>query len=178
MTNVAAVPGLRRIIRFAHAAPRPGHARDNVVRRGESVTSPCPGRGAARSDALQTRDRSDLNVATIPERAAQQLRPAVPRTQYRTMGRYFVYILANTRRGVMYVGVTSDLGRRIEQHRAKAVPAFTRTYGLAKLVYVETYASLDDARARERALKRWRREWKFKLIEAENPDWRDLSDTI
>jgi putative endonuclease len=92
--------------------------------------------------------------------------------------RYFVYILANTRRGVMYVGLTNNLARRIEQHRAKAVPAFTSSYGVSRLVYVESYSSLDEARARERILKRWRREWKFKLIEAENPSWHDLSDKL
>jgi putative endonuclease len=91
------------------------------------------------------------------------------------MARYFVYILANTRRGVLYVGVTNDLVRRMTQHRSKAVPGFTRTYGVVKLVYFEEYASIVEARAREHALKRWRRAWKFALIEGANPEWRDLS---
>ena len=88
---------------------------------------------------------------------------------------YFVYILANTRRGVLYIGMTNDWARRLEQHRAKAVPGFTNKYGVIRLVHVEEYSSLDDARSRERTLKRWRREWKFKLIEENNPDWRDLA---
>ena len=89
--------------------------------------------------------------------------------------RYFVYILTNRRRGVLYVGVTNDLVRRVSEHKEKVVPGFTSTYGLTMLVYVEEYTSILDARARERSLKRWRRAWKFELIEELNPEWRDLS---
>jgi putative endonuclease len=89
--------------------------------------------------------------------------------------RYFVYILVNRPRGVLYVGVTNDLMRRLSQHRAKAVPGFTRTYGVILLVYYEEYVSLLEARAREHALKRWRRAWKIRLIEAINPNWHDLA---
>jgi putative endonuclease len=89
--------------------------------------------------------------------------------------RYFVYILTNCRRGVLYVGVTSDLTRRISEHKAKAVPGFTRTYSLTMLVYAEEYESILDARQREHSIKRWRRDWKFQLIEELNPDWHDLS---
>ena len=92
--------------------------------------------------------------------------------------RYFVYILANRKRGVLYTGMTSDLLRRLAQHRAKAVPGFTGTYGVVMLVYYEEYASVLEARAREAALKRWRRAWKFELIEKLNPDWRDLADDL
>ncbi|MGE3146431.1 MAG: GIY-YIG nuclease family protein [Pseudorhodoplanes sp.] len=91
---------------------------------------------------------------------------------------YYVYILTNRRRGVLYVGVTNDIARRLAEHRAKLVPGFTNTFGLVHLVYVEEYASILEARARERSLKRWRRAWKFELIEKLNPDWRDLSDEI
>ncbi|HEY0438916.1 MAG TPA: GIY-YIG nuclease family protein [Xanthobacteraceae bacterium] len=89
--------------------------------------------------------------------------------------RYFVYILTNTIRGVLYVGMTNDLVRRLGQHRSGAVLSFTRDYGLHRLVYFEEYASVLEAKARERTLKRWRRAWKFQLIESVNPDWRDLS---
>ncbi|HET7849552.1 MAG TPA: GIY-YIG nuclease family protein [Pseudolabrys sp.] len=92
--------------------------------------------------------------------------------------RYFVYVLANTRRGVLYVGLTNNLSRRIEQHRAKAAPAFTSAYGVVKLVHAEEFSSVVEARAREAALKRWRRAWKFELIESVNPDWIDLSDQL
>jgi putative endonuclease len=92
--------------------------------------------------------------------------------------RYFVYILANRKRGVLYTGMTNDLVHRLTQHRAKAVPGFTRTYGVMLLVYYEEHASVLEARARESALKRWRRAWKFDLIEQLNPDWHDLGDEL
>jgi putative endonuclease len=93
-------------------------------------------------------------------------------------GSYFVYILASRRNGTLYVGVTNDLVRRISQHKSKVVPGFTRKYNVDKLVYFEEYASILEARARERALKRWDRAWKLALIEAMNPRWRDLSDEL
>ena len=89
--------------------------------------------------------------------------------------RYFVYLLASKRNGTLYVGVTSDLTRRIEAHKAKSVPGFTKQYGVDRLVYVEEYSSIDEARARESALKRWRRTWKLELIEKDNPQWLDRS---
>ena len=92
------------------------------------------------------------------------------------MRRYYVYILANRRYGVLYVGVTNDLMRRVSQHRAKAVPGFTREYGVVRLVYFEEYASITEARARERSLKRWRRAWKLALVDKLNPEWRDLAE--
>jgi putative endonuclease len=91
---------------------------------------------------------------------------------------YFVYILASRYRGTMYVGVTNDISRRLGEHKAGLVPGFSKRYKTNRLVYSEEYGSILEARARERVLKRWRREWKFKLIEAENPTWRDLSDTL
>ncbi len=81
------------------------------------------------------------------------------------MSGFSVYILTNRRRGVLYVGVTNDLARRISEHRQKVVPGFTKTYGVTQLVYFEEHASILEARARERTLKRWRREWKFDLVE-------------
>ena len=88
---------------------------------------------------------------------------------------YWVYILASRRNGTLYVGVTNDLIRRMTEHKAKLVPGFTRKYGVDKLVYFEEYASILEARARERSLKRWHRSWKIALIEKQNPTWRDLS---
>jgi putative endonuclease len=72
-------------------------------------------------------------------------------------GSYFVYILANRRNGTLYIGVTNDLIRRMTEHKGKFVPGFTRKYGVEKLVYFEEYASILEARARERSLKRWSR---------------------
>jgi putative endonuclease len=94
------------------------------------------------------------------------------------MARYFVYILASRPKGVLYVGVTNDLARRIWEHRTKIVPGFTSKYGVTRLVYSEEHASILEARARERTLKHWRREWKFKLIEDVNPTWRDFYDEL
>ena len=92
--------------------------------------------------------------------------------------RYFVYILTNCKRGVLYVGVTNDLVRRLSEHKGKVVPGFTSKYGLTMLVYHEEYSSILEARDRERVLKRWRRTWKFDLIEKLNPDWRDLTHDL
>ncbi len=88
---------------------------------------------------------------------------------------YYVYILASRYRGTLYIGVTNDIGRRIGEHQSGAAAGFTRRYKVNRLVHVEQYASILDARAREHTLKRWRREWKFELIETLNPDWKDLS---
>jgi putative endonuclease len=92
--------------------------------------------------------------------------------------RFFLYILASGRNGTLYVGVTNDLARRMMEHKGKLVPGFTRKYGVDKLVYVEEYGSILEARAREHAMKRWRRAWKIALIEKDNPAWRDLSGEI
>ena len=92
--------------------------------------------------------------------------------------RFFVYVLSNRRRGVLYVGVTSDLIRRLFEHKAKLVPGFTKTYGIVMLVYYEEYSSILEARAREATLKRWRRAWKMELIDKFNPDWRDLAGEL
>ena len=88
---------------------------------------------------------------------------------------FYVYILASRYRGTRYVGVTNDLSRRIGEQKGGVVPGFTRKYKAHRLVYYEEYGSILEARDRERALKRWRREWKFKLIEDVNPRWRDLT---
>lgn len=92
------------------------------------------------------------------------------------MERYAVYILASARNGTLYVGVTNDLARRVTEHRAGAVPGFTRQYGVTRLVHAEFHDSIALAREREARLKRWRRAWKLALIEAQNPAWRDLAE--
>jgi len=92
--------------------------------------------------------------------------------------RFFVYILSNRPRGVLYIGLTNDLIRRLSEHKAKLVPGFTKTYGVVMLVYYEEYSSVMEARVREATLKRWRRAWKIQLIDEFNPDWRDLSDEL
>jgi putative endonuclease len=89
-----------------------------------------------------------------------------------------VYILANRRNGTLYVSVTSDLGRRISEHKADVIEGFTKRYGLHTLVYAEFHTTMAGAISREKRVKNWRRAWKITLIEQFNPDWRDLSGEI
>jgi len=83
---------------------------------------------------------------------------------------FFVYILASRRNGTLYVGVTNDLSRRIADHRARLVPGFTRKYRVDKLVHVDAFSSILEARSYERALSRWKRSWKLGVIEKEQSD--------
>jgi putative endonuclease len=87
---------------------------------------------------------------------------------------YHVYVMASSS-GVLYVGVTDYLERRVMQHKEKLIPGFSRTYNTTKLVYFEPFGDIRDAIAREKQLKRWRREKKVFLIEKQNPGWLDLS---
>jgi putative endonuclease len=86
----------------------------------------------------------------------------------------FTYILTNRAYGVLYIGVTSDIDKRIWQHRNGLGSKFCRRYGLDRLVLVEEHATIEEAIAREKALKNWKREWKIELIESVNPEWEDL----
>ena len=90
----------------------------------------------------------------------------------------WVYIMADRYRGTMYVGVTANLPARTYQHRTGEGSTFCKRYGLNRLVWAERGASIDDCIAHEKRIKRWRREWKFALIERGNPDWTDLFDQI
>jgi putative endonuclease len=91
---------------------------------------------------------------------------------------YYVYLLASRKRGTLYVGVTNDLVRRTYEHRNKSVPGFTQKYGVDRLVWFEALDDITAAILREKELKEWRRDWKIALIEADNPEWIDLWDTI
>ena len=88
--------------------------------------------------------------------------------------RAYVYILASKRNGTLYIGVTSNLPRRMEQHRAAAVPGFTAKYRVDRLVWFEGFADIRDAIDREKAMKKWNRAWKVALIERSNPNWEEL----
>lgn len=88
---------------------------------------------------------------------------------------YYVYILASRKHGTLYVGVTNDLRARLELHRSGKGSEFVRKYGVTRLVYIEEYSSPEEAIRREKQLKNWRRDWKIRLIEENNPDWSDLS---
>jgi putative endonuclease len=89
-----------------------------------------------------------------------------------------VYLLASRRNGTLYVGVTSDLVKRIWEHKNHFVEGFTRKYGVDKLVWYEPHGSMESAIRREKAIKEWKRSWKMKLIEETNPDWADLYKTL
>lgn len=88
--------------------------------------------------------------------------------------RYHVYIMASLSR-VLYIGMTGDLRRRVREHKSGQIPGFTKRYRVKRLVYVEEYASIEEAIRREKQLKAWRREKKLRLIEAANPSWQDLA---
>jgi putative endonuclease len=89
----------------------------------------------------------------------------------------WLYIMASGWNGTLYVGVTNSLSRRIAEHREGRGSDFVRKYGVTHLVYAERYERADEAIAQEKRFKRWRRERKIALIEAENPNWKDLSGT-
>ena len=91
---------------------------------------------------------------------------------------YCVYILTNRHHTVLYTGVTGDLGKRIHQHREKAVPGFTNRYNVDKLVYYEVTGDVTAAIAREKQIKAGSRRKKFALINGMNPEWRDLYDSL
>ena len=91
---------------------------------------------------------------------------------------YYVYLLASRRNGVLYLGVTNDLVRRVYQHKTKAVRGFSARYGVDRLVWFEIYDDPSTAITREKELKKWRRAWKVSLIEAANPEWEHLYQTI
>ena len=90
----------------------------------------------------------------------------------------FCYIMCNRPRGVLYVGVTTNLARRAYEHRMGLLDAFTSRYGLTRLVHYEEYPLFMDAVRREKAMKRWQRAWKIELVEKENPEWVDLYDQL
>ena len=91
---------------------------------------------------------------------------------------YYVYILANVNRNVLYVGVTNDLGRRVMEHKEGKGGAFTRKYHVNILVYAEEFGQIEEAIAREKQIKGWRRSKKDSLIEAANPTWSDLQELL
>jgi putative endonuclease len=85
-----------------------------------------------------------------------------------------VYILASDKNGTLYLGVTSDLIKRVWEHKNDVVPGFTKRYGVHDLVWYELHDSMESAIAREKTIKEWKRHWKLELIERMNPQWKDL----
>jgi putative endonuclease len=91
---------------------------------------------------------------------------------------YYVYILASKRNGTLYTGMTSNLHKRIWQHKNKFIPGFTEKYKVTNLVYYEIHEDPVGAITREKQIKKWNRAWKMKLIETENPEWCDLFESL
>ncbi len=104
-------------------------------------------------------------------RATQVTRAPMPKT-------YYVYILASKRNGTLYIGVTNDLARRVWEHREGLVPGFTKKYAVKILVYYESFDDINAAIHRETRLKKYKREWKINLIQENNVEWRDLTETL
>ena len=91
---------------------------------------------------------------------------------------FYVYIVASAPNGTLYTGMTDDLARRVHEHRQKLRKGFTRQYQVSALVWFEEHQTREAAFQRERQIKKWRRRWKLDLIEAGNPVWRDLYETL
>ena len=87
---------------------------------------------------------------------------------------YYIYILASQRNGTLYIGITNDLIRRVKEHRKGSIEGFTKEYNVHILVYHEQTENIESAITREKQLKKWKRDWKIRLIEEKNPQWRDL----
>ena len=94
------------------------------------------------------------------------------------MAAAYVYIMANRYRGTTYIGVTTNLSRRANEHRTGRYPGFTKRYGLRVLVHYEPFDWIEGAIQRESQLKAWKRNWKIRLIEERNPEWKDLYEQL
>lgn len=90
----------------------------------------------------------------------------------------YVYILTNKRNGTLYIGVTSDLIKRVWEHKQGVIEGFTKQYGLKMLVWYEVHEDIAEAIKKEKAMKKWNRKWKLRVIEESNPEWRDLYDEL
>ena len=91
---------------------------------------------------------------------------------------FYVYILASARNGTLYIGVTNNVAARLALHRSGRGSEFVDRYSVHHLVYVETCSRVEEAIQREKQIKKWNRAWKIRLIERDNPEWRDLSDRL
>ena|SRR5271157_2549344 len=113
--------------------------------------------------------RQELFFSVIPAEAGIQ----VP-----DMNDYYVYIICSKRNGTMYTGVTSDLVKRIYEHKSNLVDGFSKKYDVHRLVWYESHATAEEAIIREKQIKKWSRRWKLNLIERDNPEWHDLYEDI
>ncbi|OJW51494.1 MAG: hypothetical protein BGO67_06970 [Alphaproteobacteria bacterium 41-28] len=91
---------------------------------------------------------------------------------------YFVYIMTNKSKGTLYIGITNNLIRRVYEHKNELTDGFTKKYKIKRLVHFEVFDYVHNALQREKTLKHWKRDWKIRLIEELNPQWKDLWETI
>jgi putative endonuclease len=120
-------------------------------------------------------------IFVVPAKAGTQSLPqtrSAGTASHMVQKRPCVYILASRRNGTLYIGVTSNLVRRIHQHGSNVVAGFVQAYGVHRLVFAEFHDTMETAILREKRLKKWRRAWKLELIERHNPQWRDLYDEL
>jgi putative endonuclease len=110
--------------------------------------------------------------------ASSRRRPGSSKAREKMKEKFYVYVTASLHNRVLYIGMTSDLTKRIWEHKNKVVKGFSKTYNVDRLVYFETYDDAENAIKRERNMKEWKRQWKIDLIEKENPNWNDLYETI
>jgi putative endonuclease len=97
---------------------------------------------------------------------------------FQNMEKFYVYMLCSKRNGTLYIGVTSDLVKRVYEHKNNLVNGFTKKYNIHRLVWYEIHESAESAINRERRIKKWKRAWKLKLIGQDNPGWSDLYESI
>jgi putative endonuclease len=112
--------------------------------------------------------------ARVPHHVMAGLVPAIHVLFNSLMAGGFLYFMTNRRNGILYVGVTGNLPRRVYEHREGIIAGFTQRYGLKMLVYYEQFDDIRDAIQREKTIKHWPRAWKVRLIHGMNPEWRDL----
>jgi putative endonuclease len=137
------------------------------------VTS--PGSDVAPAKAGAQVRRWQLDVVRVINRVA----PAKAGAQVQMAEtRAYVYLLASKEYGTLYIGVTSNLVKRVLEHREHVVPGFTQEHDVTRLVWYECHESMEAAITREKQIKEWRRDWKINLIQAMNPEWRDLYDEV
>ena len=149
-----------------------GNAWEGVVR--SICYLPSPSISAFPEAAPRSGGVTDAGRAAIRDLCLPELSANLSRMSDRPIKVFFVYITASGPRGVIYIGMTSDLPGRSWEHRERVLDGFTKRYWAGRLVYFEEHNNADSAARRERQMKRWRRDWKIQLIEAANPSWADL----
>jgi len=100
------------------------------------------------------------------------------RESRKNMKNYYVYIICNKQNGTLYTGVTSDLIKRVYEHKNNLLDGFTKKYKIHRLVWYEMHETAEAAITREKQIKKWNRKWKLELIEKDNPEWNDLYEDI